>query len=146
MTAGRLVWTPALSVGHRGLDQDHRDLFALVNRFVGSPDLAAARRALIEVDSYARGHFSREEEVMRLAGFDGLAEHRVLHARLLGDIKRLLLTDLVEDARRPPAAAIRAVAALLDAWMFDHVMVEDLKMRVAVAELARRIVAQRAGS
>jgi hemerythrin len=69
---------------------------------------------LIDVDSYARAHFAREEQVMEVAGFAGLAEHRASHA------------------------------ALLEGWIFDHVMSEDVQMRESVAALARRIVAARA--
>lgn len=139
----KLVWTAALSVGHRALDQDHRDLFALVNRFTEAADLPAAHQALLAVDAYSREHFAREESVMSLAGYHGLAEHRVLHAAILADIKRLLLSDLTGGRSRRPETVIREVAALLEGWIFDHVMCEDCKMRPAVADLAQRIVAQR---
>jgi len=140
----KLVWSEALSVGHRGIDQDHRELFALVNRFTAAADPATARQALIEVDSYARAHFAREEQLMEVAGFAGLAEHRASHAALLADIKRLLLADLPHGGARRPGTVVREVAALLKGWIFDHVMSEDVQMREAVAALARRIVAARA--
>ena len=82
-----LVWHPAYECGHRFLDNQHRALFLSVNAlllaiFDGHPseEIEALAERLI---NEAAQHFNDEESILADAGFSGLSEHALEHARLI---------------------------------------------------------------
>lgn len=98
----RDTWT--LDVGF--MDEDHRALSSMLNRLArdyGSgrglppypmrrPDAPPLLEALAELDQCTRGHFQREEEVMRTDAYPGLADHKSEHDQLLAELSMLIRT------------------------------------------------------
>jgi hemerythrin len=56
------------------------------------PDAPPLLEALAELDQCTRGHFQREEEVMRTDAYPGLADHKSEHDQLLAELSMLIRT------------------------------------------------------
>jgi hemerythrin-like metal-binding protein len=106
----RLVWQEGYECGEPTIDREHRELFELANVLldasfasVSSPQAFSA--ALDKLLAHIVQHFTDEEELLALHGYDELESHRLAHAGLLaraGEIKAFAdagettLGDLVE--------------------------------------------------
>lgn len=119
----QIEWTPALSVGHEVLDQQHRTLFDLVNDLDTAGQQgqgqAAVAGLLEDLLLYTSTHFAAEEAVLAEHGYEQLAQHRAQH--------RELVTTLVGFRR--DLAAGRAFLAdfrlLLASWLEGHIVEDD---------------------
>lgn len=137
----KLAWSPSYSIGHKSIDEDHQRLFQLVNDFVATQDLVTARKTIMQLHDYAKAHFAREEAVLAACGAANLESHRREHEKLATAINSLLLSHLVENKAATERDIIQRVAALLEKWVFHHVLVEDMKQKPAIRQLAERISA-----
>lgn len=84
-------------------------------------DMLRITRRLDEMIDNVRQHFADEEAVMGEMGYPMLADHQLIHRRLMQNI---------EDFRSClPAALSRAdaaaVAAYLKFWLLEHIHVDD---------------------
>lgn len=86
-------WEPRYSVKVKRFDDDHQELFRILNTL---HDAMMARRGqevlqnvLSELLQYTEGHFSREEEVMRKAGYPKLSAQIEQHRRFTDKIKEV---------------------------------------------------------
>ena len=137
-----MLWTEELSVGVEALDDDHRQLFAMVNGLFdaieGGTDgelLAALFDALV---AYTRDHFAREEALMAAGHYPGLPAHRAEHLQLAErvlELRRGFLAGSVEPVSQE-------LLVLFKTWLTSHIRVTDfgykayLKARPGPAELA----------
>ena len=129
--AAFLTWLIQWQTGIDWIDDDHREIAAMLNRLVEvnghpliqDPDIAQCRvfvvlDALIE---RTRRHFQAEEAFLRSIRFPGYDGHRCEHSMQLAefaDLRRSLEQD----------GATRLSPDTLDEfkrWFFNHVVVED---------------------
>lgn len=118
-----IEWTPAMSVGHDVLDQQHRVLLDLVNDLDTAGQQgrgqAAVAGLLEDLLHYTSVHFAAEEAVLVEHGYERLAQHQAQH--------RELVTSLVGFRR--DLAAGRAFLAdfriFLASWLEGHIMGDD---------------------
>ncbi|RAU20600.1 hypothetical protein CU669_17345 [Paramagnetospirillum kuznetsovii] len=139
----KLEWSPSFAIGHKSIDDDHRRLFEFVNEFVSTQNLDSARQTVIRLHDYAKGHFGREEAILAAAGAPDLPSHRKEHEKLASAIHSLLLSHLVPDKAPSEKDVIQKVAALLENWIFHHVLVNDMKQKATVKQLTERINSSR---
>lgn len=118
------VWKDAYRTGHHLVDDQHQELFRLINEFARA--IAAGRgRALVtpvldRILDYVEVHFEAEEALMRRTGFPALAQHRAIHRAFRAETSSL-------------AAAYRAgrlvlpitLSQFLVGWLKGHIEVED---------------------
>lgn len=125
--AGRrplLAWDANYSIGVDTVDQQHRQLFEIINRFYDAWRSRAGRDALgrvfDELLEYTRYHFAEEERLMRETGYPGLAAHQRAHEELV---------TLVGRHRAQLEAGIAGVETqaleFLKTWLNIHVLEED---------------------
>ncbi|MGI9133195.1 MAG: bacteriohemerythrin [Rhodoferax sp.] len=121
-------WVEDLAIDHGAIDEDHRLLVDLVNRLHDAadtgltPTVVAERMA--ELVFYTQDHLLREEVVMAAVGFVGLDEHRESHRAFMlqmGDLQRQYLAGKFTTASQ--------LAALLSAWLEDHIRESDSELR-----------------
>lgn len=117
-------WNPALVTGYAEVDDQHRELYALVN------DLNAA--ALVGVDSaqvdqilrrilrYASVHFSTEEALMERTGYPGTDEHTQLHAEFAEHATEF--ANAFADGQGKP---VPELAAFMQDWLETHIRTVD---------------------
>ncbi|HVO21040.1 MAG TPA: hemerythrin family protein [Anaeromyxobacter sp.] len=114
-------WTPALAVGHDGIDLQHEELFRgagrLVDAMVAGDRTAVSRLFDFLGDRFA-DHFAAEEQLMRESGFPGYNVHRAAHERFVRDLKAL--RRLHEESGANSAVAIKARTWILE-WLRGHI-------------------------
>src|ERR1700759_480230 len=78
-------WDPRYSVGIRRFDDDHQELFRILNTLHDAMMTGRSRQVLQQVLSellkYTEDHFSREEETLRQAAYPRLQAHIEQHRR-----------------------------------------------------------------
>jgi len=123
------TWSNKLGVGVKVLDDDHKQLIAIMNEMDEGIAAGHKREVLISVldrlADYTRTHFAREEEFFSQAGYTGAAAHKQEHD---------LLTRRVQDVRARCKDGSVAMLGLelmnfLKNWTVTHVQGSDQKYR-----------------
>lgn len=118
-----IAWKDFYSVGHAGLDADHKRIFRTINELYdaicqgnGGELIQPVLQRLVD---YSLTHFEREERVMEEHGYPDLAEHRIKHDEL-----RRRARGLAAEAR---LATSRDLLRFLKSWWTNHIQGEDKK-------------------
>jgi hemerythrin len=120
-----LVWDDVLSVENEEIDNDHRILINLFN-LLGRSVLSGASRAYVELvlEELIRctaWHFSHEERLMMLSGYDGLEEHRQEHQELMESVR-----EIQEEILRSGKLEEREFE-ILEQWLTGHILAADME-------------------
>ena len=117
-----LHWTPALSIGHAEIDNQHIALFRHFREFIDGCSQGDAKDVLIELHArlkeYADQHFAAEEALMQKVGFPDLEQHRRKH-----QVFRQRLVDLRQQisSQGPTLMNIIQTNKTLVTWLVEHV-------------------------
>ena len=121
----RIRWTEEMSVGHAGIDNDHRMLIDLINQLAAAErgnDRASAEFVIDELIQYTMLHFAREEEVLERLGYPDLARHMASHFALARQVMAL-------RERFANGLSGRLSSEILDflsGWLSNHILREDM--------------------
>ncbi|MEO5336986.1 MAG: bacteriohemerythrin [Magnetospirillum sp. WYHS-4] len=121
-----MPWSEAFSLGIRVLDNDHRQLFDIINSLHDAVHRQADQKmvgAILDaLVSYAESHFEREEGYQERCGYPRRIEHGIEHKRFTG-----VVYGLKRQYERTPETVVgRDVLAFLKAWLEKHILVEDM--------------------
>jgi hemerythrin len=95
-----IPWREWYSVGHGELDEHHQRILLIVNELYACVEESKgaghdrAKSFLDQLEDYAKRHFAREEELLKVHRFPGLASHQAAHRKYVEDLKRLRLKTL----------------------------------------------------
>jgi len=124
-------WSKDLETGVSFVDADHKVLINLLNQINACIDqreestvLGSILDALVEYTDY---HFLREEKMMELSDYKGLAGHKDVH-RALSDQVRTVYTDYQAE---PGSVDPVDVRDFLNSWLIEHIMGHDFSYRSA---------------
>ncbi|MCP4995174.1 MAG: bacteriohemerythrin [Gammaproteobacteria bacterium] len=116
-------WSEDFNIDIQPLDDDHRELFELINRCRKAFDNHEAPEngypMLDEIYHYAQYHFKREEKVMAACDYPDIKNHRQVHALLLKQARSMMKEE------REGMFDIRSLLAFLDDWCVGHVQSMD---------------------
>jgi hemerythrin len=119
-----LLWSDALTLGIPTVDDQHRELVAIVNEAhaVFSTGAEASRLVPIfdRLERYAAEHFATEEALFERAGYPDRAAHAAQHRSLTAQVRRLR-QDL--DAGDPDVAL--ELMDMLRSWLVRHISSSD---------------------
>ena len=122
------TWNQSLSVGDEHIDDDHKELFALVNELQTANMSRDYLSGIIgRLDNYAKEHFSREEDYMRAADYPGLEAHIAEH-RLFNEWIDSVKTTYTR-APESPFVIGEQVNDYVSRWLVNHIMKVDMKYR-----------------
>lgn len=123
-----LAWRDALSVGDPGIDGDHKKLIQFVNDLQDAIDGRKSDRVvgkiILELVQYTKDHFTREEAVMKGAGYPDYERHRSIHLALTRQV--LLMAE--KYVRTPTDEVKQELIDFLAAWLVEHIIKEDRKL------------------
>ncbi len=126
-----LVWKEQLSVGNDVIDSDHKHLIKIINLVEES--LATTNRsnltlALASLSQYSKEHFAREEKIASAAGYTRISQLHKSHDELLSKL------DQVKQkiGEEWTASSVKHFTALLQDWLVNHVIKEDMLMKPAL--------------
>lgn len=123
-----IVWRPELSVGNEIIDDDHKALIEVINKYQGavdSMDHEAIKEVFEELFKYTEEHFEREEKLQQAVHYPYYRSHQELHRQLINklvDINEAFLNETQQNG------SFEMTRQLLRRWLIDHIIKEDLKM------------------
>lgn len=116
-----LVWKPFYDVGHRQLDDQHREIVNIINELYSAiqedRDRAALRPVLDRLVDCTERHFEYEEELLEEVGYPDLEQHKAIH-----DSMRRKTVELREKLG---LAVGREQLAFLKSWWASHIQRQD---------------------
>lgn len=119
-----IEWDEKFSVGVAAVDHEHRELIALVNEAherLARP--GAAADILGEIHARIAAHFALEERLMQEQRYDGYAEHKADHERLLDEIR-----DIMDDYEDNRVYDEQRFARRLAEWFSVHFQTHDARL------------------
>jgi hemerythrin len=116
--------TPALPVGIAEIDEQHRELFVMSEKFARS--IRGKGRlemdALLEsLERCAHEHFQLEERLMRQHAFPGLIDHHREHRHFVRTLRQLISASSQEEVAT-------AIEKFLREWLHHHMGVTDVRL------------------
>ncbi len=113
-------WTDDLTVGNQAVDDQHKKIIDLINRYHDTLEQKGTRSALVAdfkaIADYAIRHFRDEEAQMERCRYPQLERHRIIHKQLL---------DWVGTLGQQPASGVAAVESqiqfFLKSWLTAHI-------------------------
>ena len=118
-------WTEELTTGIESIDDQHRHLVDLVNKFEEAGRRGRESRIMSEILNdlvgYTQEHFAHEEKIMEECGFPGLKNHMASHRRFLQKIERFQYEFATEGSR-----VTTDVRKLLGYWVRSHILQDDM--------------------
>jgi hemerythrin len=116
-----IQWTPEMSVGVAKLDDDHKELIALINAVAeAGPSFAEVFSKLLD---YVGFHFDREEDYLDSIDYPDYDNHAAAHDALTDRMTALMK----QHADNALARVDPEISEFLFDWLKSHIMVEDKK-------------------
>ncbi len=126
-----VYWSADLSVGNEAIDEDHRQLFSLLERLnkdMSSGQINQETQSIVDaLRNYTESHFSREEVFMREIGYPHYATHKAEHDRFVSEV-----CALQARVARGARTAQLDIDQMLTAWLREHVLVRDMALAAAI--------------
>jgi len=120
------VWSDEYSVGIDEIDEQHKTLFAMVDKLheaiMNKAGSAACRVILKELVDYTRVHFALEQTLMRVGKYPEYELHCRLHHELVEDVEAL--QQKIDSGH---AAISFELLQFLRNWLTRHILSEDMK-------------------
>ncbi len=131
----QLDWMPALAVGNKVIDEQHRSLFALINRLDEALGSHRERPAVItviqELGDYVRDHFGLEERLFVEKAYPGAEAHIQEHGGFVARIMAFQMDYLAGKSELTPE-----LVGFLKAWLTNHISLTDRKYRPWLSDKA----------
>jgi hemerythrin-like metal-binding protein len=122
------TWTPDLGTGNDTVDDQHKQLIAILNTLFDAHRNGRGRKEVeLTMDflvKYTVMHFSEEEEMLQKNSFPQLVRHKRIHAGFK-DTAHELLRELILEG--PTDELITRVYMTMGRWVVDHIKGEDFK-------------------
>ncbi len=116
------------------LDRDHERLVEMVNAIterIDSGNTENCKTDVLELVNFAKGHFSREEQLLTKAGYPDVDKHRT-HHRLL-DRKMEHILEFAEQAAVNEMAR-ESLKRELVYFVMDDVITTDMDFKAFIAD------------
>ncbi len=128
-------WDRKLETGHPLVDQQHQELFRLINSLhdgiVSGRAQPAITATLDGLARYVAQHFAVEEELMRTVAYPAAAAHRAEHAKLTAEA-----TKIIADYRSGRVTLSVTLSMFLVTWLNHHIREVDQRMIAFVRKAA----------
>jgi len=120
-----IEWTEQFTLNIPQIDDQHRRLVDIVNKFDDAAQKGHGSRIMSEILNdlvgYTQEHFNFEEHLMQEAGYPKFDLHQSQHRQLLQKIERFQF-DFNNGGRR----ITPHVREFLKYWLTSHILKEDL--------------------
>lgn len=127
------VWNDSLATGNPVVDEQHKQLFAMVNKLNDAILSGQAKEIILKVlDGLARYvvvHFQGEEKLMVEKNYPDYAAHKKIHDDLTAQA-----STIIEQYRSGQITLTLQLSQFLGNWIKTHIMQEDQRMAKWVKE------------
>jgi len=117
----KIEWTPAYSVKHPQIDDQHQHIFKLVDNIPDNLDSAKIKKCIMKLFKYTRTHFLDEEEIMRGINYPKLAKHQEQHDDLISH-----LSNFSDNNFQDQESLLKFKEFAYD-WLVNHILEQDMK-------------------
>lgn len=118
---GAIEWDERYSVGVEELDEQHKQLFRILDALFESEQAAVDSREILnvlaELREYAALHFATEERYMAEWGYPDLANHKWAHAQY-----RKKVDELCSGGATDPDTVLSNMIEFLYTWLSVHIL------------------------
>lgn len=123
----KVEWSDHFCIGDDRVDQEHQDIFELVNELQSAIDRQESMDKLAmmleQLAEHTIAHFQHEESLMQDHAYPGLDRHKHCHDRLIQKV-----TKLMQQFQAGETGAIQNLMNFLADWLRHHIKGEDQKM------------------
>ena len=122
-------WNDSLLVGVALLDDEHRTLIESIERLMGECKEGKSRDEIAKTMnytvSYAKEHFTAEENLQERYAYPGIMAHKRIHAQFIMSVRAL-----VQDFERtgPNTTLAGKIQKTMMDWLLNHISTEDKKV------------------
>lgn len=118
-----IEWSDDLLLGLEVDDDDHREMFSLMNEIFAATRLGGERvtQAIADLCLFTRAHFLREQEEMDKACYPGAEAHSYDHEYLIFQLDALIDRLIMSG----PDHIADELVDLLRRWLCDHILTYD---------------------
>lgn len=132
-----LQWREQLSVCNDLIDNDHKQLIAIIN--TANQSLQAMSRAgllaaLDQLHKYSKQHFSLEEKIAQAVGYPSMVTLHTSHEDLLHTLGQIA-AEIGEQWDAPTAEHF---GMFLREWLINHVIKEDMLLKPYLKKVSPR--------
>lgn len=117
MAKSKITWKSDYEVGVPAIDEQHKRLFAMLDRLTQPDQEVKYSETLISLGSYISEHFAYEEGLMRKHAYPRMVEHLAQHQELVTQYRTM--TDGMQSTDLQAVARIRMVVY---AWFTRHIL------------------------
>jgi hemerythrin len=140
-----ITWSNTFSCGIKLIDEQHKELVALVNEMFRHASGNAEQeheyfsKVIHEAVRYIKVHFATEERLMRATNYPGFAEHKKEHDSFV-----LEVLDNIRDYETGRHYTLFSFTKFLKDWVLSHIGVMDrqyflyIKKMVSIRRLGGR--------
>lgn len=118
------AWNPTYSVKVKRFDEDHQQLFGIINELHEGMSCGRGKEVLQEVLTkllrYTERHFTAEEAVMKELSYPGLAAQAEQHRKFTNKIK-----EVAEQYKAGTMGLSIEVLDFLTKWLSQHIVAVD---------------------
>ena len=121
-----ISWSDKFSIGVEMIDEQHKNLFRLVNdlnsNITGGSSKQALSSALDALIDYTKYHFKEEEDYMFNVEYPRLEQHKIAHDNLTQQVLDF------EQALSEGKGDVSKFLEFLYDWLTKHIMDQDKKI------------------
>jgi len=118
-----MLWHKNMECGIPTVDQEHKELFAQVDRLLKAGDQSRAVETLNFLGKYVIRHFANEEEMHIVTGYPRAKEHEKLHRDFTSALMQL--RKEYEDSGHSLIALLK-INRIAVSWLQEHVLGADM--------------------
>ena len=122
----QLVWHNSMATGIELVDNDHKKLIDLINKFQEATEFNVSeqdiQQTLDEVVAYTKYHFRREEKLLQINHYPDYESHQQQHQQMITKIY-----SYIDEYRSDEYLAVDHVLHFLQTWLINHIKGSDQK-------------------
>ncbi len=120
----QIEWKDEYSVGIKELDEQHKELFRLINRLYQESESAGMiTYAFDSLERYVNIHFRTEEKLLEKAAYADLKAHKIEHKQFEDWLKSVKITFA---AGASPQRMAGVINEYLQDWWTHHILESDM--------------------
>ncbi|MGB9730890.1 MULTISPECIES: bacteriohemerythrin [Calditerrivibrio] len=125
----KIEWKDELSVGNTQIDEQHKTLINITNKFHNAMLNGEGNEAILDVlkflDLYVKIHFRTEEKFMEQTNYPFLEEHKQQHKDMIDFVENMKRTFV---RNRDDYENVLKLNIKLMKWYLDHIGNSDKKL------------------